>query len=116
MNFCPQCQNLMVPKPIDQELWWVCKKTGCGGWVKATSSLVYSRETRRVNPGAFFNPRIVDDPTIPKKALDCPNPQCLATAGHATPSVCFFPNNRTSPESPVSLRYVCRRCKHTWTQ
>jgi DNA-directed RNA polymerase subunit M/transcription elongation factor TFIIS len=107
MRFCKRCNNGYEPdqqKTTNTSLYFVCKACKYENEETDISEFKISSETYNTTNKADINIMLaVEDITVPKRMMDCKNPNC---------------NNKyittIIQSTTLNVTYVCGKCKKYW--
>ena len=108
INFCSECNNMMLPAEDKERRSLVYKCRSCGQQENTTDFCVYVNTIKQdAKPRFAINSDVVSDPTL-SHDLDRSCPSC----GHQ--DAVYFQAQVNREKSNMALYYVCCACHHEW--
>lgn len=109
IQFCPECNNMLVPKADQQEgvLKYICHN--CSYEKVAESNRVYINVLKRTSEQSYLTRSCISsDPTLKRNYATCP--EC----GQYCECVFFFAPTLAGEESLTEMM-ECTNCKYQWS-
>eukprot|EP00741_Cyanophora_paradoxa_P006026 tig00000970_g5844.t1 len=121
MRFCRNCNNMLYPKENKEdgakELQFYCRICDHKEAAAELEHCVYRHEiVERAGAKINISDDLVSDPTLPRTTdVSCPRNCVDAQFGGSSPVV-FFQKPGRRPDEPMTLYFICTKCREQWSQ